>query len=276
MIMVHIDSNNTLVEPMKNKSDAEMQRAYQVLINRCRHAGFVIHKHILDNEASQAFKRLITDNQISYELVPPGSHRRNIAEVAIKTFKQHSLSILTGVDSSFPMHLWCRLLPQAEMTLNLLKKSNTVPTISAHAHMNGQHDYNKVPLSPLGCAVQCHEKSDKRKSWDPHSIDGYYIGTSHEHYRCHRVYITSTKSERVTDTIFFKHKYLTHPTITPEDAIIRAAEDLKQALRGKLSTRGNQRFEAIEQLRAIFAVTNPKPPAPPLRVRIATLTASPP
>jgi hypothetical protein len=47
-------------------------------------------------------------------------HRCNWAERAIKTFKDHFLSILGGVDQFFPPYLWDLHLPQAELTLNLL------------------------------------------------------------------------------------------------------------------------------------------------------------
>ena len=72
------------------------------------------------------------------ELVPPGCHRRNAAEVAIRNFKAHFLSILAGAADDFPMHLWDRLLPQAEITVNLLRQSNATPTVSAYAHMSGR------------------------------------------------------------------------------------------------------------------------------------------
>jgi hypothetical protein len=42
-----------------------------------------------------------------------------------------------------------------------------------------------------------------------------------------------TKSENVSDTVFFKTKYITQPTMTPADIIIKALNDLRQALKGK-------------------------------------------
>ena len=66
--------------------------------------------HILDNEASAAFKEAIRINS-NLQLVPPDTHRRNLAERAIQTFKNHFVAILAGVDESFPMYLWDRLLP---------------------------------------------------------------------------------------------------------------------------------------------------------------------
>ena len=96
------------------------------------------------------------------ELTPPGCHRRNLAEIGIIFFKKHLLSILLGVDKSFPTHLWDKLLPEAELTLNLLRQSNATPSVSAHAHLFGYFDYNRMPLAPMGCAVQIHEDADKR------------------------------------------------------------------------------------------------------------------
>ena len=69
---------------------------------------------------------------------------------------------LAGVAGDFPPSLWDRLLPQTKITLNLLRKSNYVPNISAYAHLSGPFDYNKMPLAPMGCKVQVHKKADKR------------------------------------------------------------------------------------------------------------------
>jgi hypothetical protein len=105
-------------------------------------------------------------------LVPPGCHRRNAAKVAIRNFKAHFLSVLAGVSNDFPLNLWDKLFPQTEITLNLLCQSNATPTISAYAHINGPFDYNKMPLAPMGCNVQVHEKADSRGTWSFHSVDG--------------------------------------------------------------------------------------------------------
>ena len=139
------------------------------------------------------------------------------------------------------------MLPQAEMTVNLLRQSNTTPNVSAYAHLFGIHSFSRRPLAPLGSAVQAHEKPDKRGSWAMHSVDGYYIGTSQEHHRCFRVWVKKTKAERVSDTIFVKHKYLTQPIITPEDAVIQAASDLKQAITGFVP-KSNESRKALKQL----------------------------
>eukprot|EP00804_Cyclotella_cryptica_P021145 CCRYP_001466-RA/>CCRYP_001466-RA protein AED:0.26 eAED:0.26 QI:0/0/0/1/0/0.25/4/0/985 len=121
MVMVDIDSSAILIEPIKNRTDPELTRAYSALITRLHRAGVVPRKHVLDNKISNAMKTLITNTyKMTYELVPPGCHRRNAAEVEIRNFKSHFLSILAGVADNFPMKLWDKLFPQAEITINLL------------------------------------------------------------------------------------------------------------------------------------------------------------
>ena len=116
--------------------------------------------HVLDNEASTNFKAAINRN-CNLQLILPDTHRHNLAERAIQTFKSHFIAILAGVDPTFPMNLWDRLVPQSVVTLNLLCQSNVATTMSAYQHVNGPFDYNKMPLAPLGCAVQMHESTSR-------------------------------------------------------------------------------------------------------------------
>ena len=131
MVLVEVDGNFIDAEPMKKRSEGAMIKAYQTLWMRLTASRTIKPKtHILDNEASAEFKKEIQKN-CTIQLVPPDNHRRNLAERAIQTFKSHFKSILAGVDDTFPMRLWDRLLPRAVLTLNLLHQSNAVPTISA-------------------------------------------------------------------------------------------------------------------------------------------------
>ena len=79
---------------------------------------------------------------------------------------------LASVSPKMPMHLWCRLLPQALMTLNLLRQSRMNPRLSAYAQLYGQHDYNINPVAPPGIQVSIYEKSSNRRSWAPHGVEG--------------------------------------------------------------------------------------------------------
>ena len=108
-------------------------------------------------------------------------HRRNAAEQAIRTFKAHFIAILAGVAPDFPLHLWDLLLPQTEMTLNLLRQATANPAISAWEYFNGKLDYNATPLGPLGISVIVHTKPGRRQSWNFRGKDGWSVGASLTH-----------------------------------------------------------------------------------------------
>ncbi len=146
-------------------------------------------------------------------MVPPDTHRRNLAERAIQTFKSHFLAILAGFNPLFPMTLWDRLVLQAVLTLNLLRQAKADPKMSAYEFVQGKMDYNKMPLAPLGCAVQMHKSTSRQKTWDTHSLNGWYLGTSPKHYWCHNIFCTKTRVERISDTVFFQDWYLTQPVV---------------------------------------------------------------
>jgi hypothetical protein len=94
-------------------------------------------------------------------------------------------------------------------------------------------NYDRMPLAPMGCALQFHVKPKQKASWGEHAEDGWYLRTSPEHYRCHLVNIKKTKSKRVSDTVFFKLKYITQPTLTPADVIVKALHYLVHTIRGE-------------------------------------------
>ncbi len=45
--------------------------------------------------------------------------------------------------------------------MNLIQQSNATPNILAYTHLSRPLDYNKMPLAPMGCEAQVHEKTDK-------------------------------------------------------------------------------------------------------------------
>jgi hypothetical protein len=157
---------------MKSRSALEWVKAYDSAHQELTVKGFKPKLQTLDNEASAALKNFFTVNDIAYQLVPPHCHRRNAAERAIRTFKEHFVAGLSSVDPSFPMHVWDRLLPQAEITLNHLRTSRLHPQLSAAAHYHGLVDYNKTAFAPPGCKIITHEKPGKRRTCAPHGQHG--------------------------------------------------------------------------------------------------------
>jgi hypothetical protein len=118
MLCYIYDCNYIKVVPMKSRYASEWVKSYDSIHQDITVKGFTPKLQTLDNEASTALKNFFTVKNIAYQLVPPHCHRRNAAERAIRTFKEHFVDGLSSVDPSFPMHLWDRLLPQAEITLN--------------------------------------------------------------------------------------------------------------------------------------------------------------
>ncbi len=174
MVLVEIDGNYIDGEPMKDQTEGSLIKTYLILWARITASKSVRPKtHVLDNEASEAFKNEIKKN-CKIQMVPPDNHRRNLAERAIQTFKHHFKSVLAGVDDSFPIN--------CGTNLNLLRQSNVALTISAFAYVNGPFDYNAMPLAPMGCAAQIYESTNRRKTWAENSINGWYLRTSPEHY----------------------------------------------------------------------------------------------
>jgi hypothetical protein len=152
LIIYDYDSNNVLSVPMKNRGDKDMVRAFDLLIQSLIICGLKPHLQRLDNEASLALRNYLTKQGIEYQLAPPYIHRRNNAERAIQTFKNHFIAGLCSVDPNFSLKLWYKLLPQATITLNLLRKSRINPRMSAYAQLNGHFGFSRTLLAPLALA----------------------------------------------------------------------------------------------------------------------------
>jgi hypothetical protein len=184
---------------------------------------------------------------VEYQLAPPHCHRRNAAERAIRTFK----------DPNFPLNLWDRILPQVEITLNLLRTSRLHPQLSAAAHFHGLSDYNKTSFAPPGCKIIAHDKPSKRRTWAPRCQHGKYLGPAMHHYRCHNVYILATASERIVDTLEFYPHNFPKTQLSSTDRLIMAANDMFNALKNThpevtFAKVGDDTIEAMTKLAEIF------------------------
>lgn len=158
------------------------------------------------------------------------SARRNTAERAIRTFKNHFLSTLATWHEDCPITEWYRLLQQSEMTLNSLLPSRINPKLSSYAMMEGQHDYNKVPLAPPGAKVIVHVKSSQRKSWDYHGKLGWYVGLALDHYRCFRIFMPHTGLEIITDAVKFLPGIVPIPTYSMQEQLLTAIKKILRLL----------------------------------------------
>ena len=230
LICYDYDSNAILAVPFKNRTAACIKTAFETVHTRLCQAGLRPAFQRLDNECSDLLKQFLIAQNIDYQLVVPGSHRRNSAERAIRTWKDHFISGLCSVDKDFPLHLWDRLLPQAELTLNLLRGSRINPKLSSWAQIHGTFDFNRTPLAPPGIRVLVHDKPGDRTTWSPSASDGWYIGPALESYRCFRVWIWETQAARICDTISWFPTKVTMPLASSNDLILAGIKDILAAL----------------------------------------------
>jgi len=167
------------------------------------------------------------------------------------------------------------------MTLNLLRTSRINPRLLAWSQVHGIFDFNRTPLAPPGNRVLVHEKPSLRGTWSPHAVDGWYLGPAMLHYRCNRVWILKTTSERIADTVVWFPTKVSMQKSSSTDAAIKAARDLTNALlhpspASPLSPISDSQHAVLQQLSTIFIeITDPGPAKIPTPTTVTTPTLHP-
>ena len=220
------EANAILVRPMKSREATCHVEAYTEIYQYLEQRGFKPKLNVLDNECSKLVQNYIKSENVKIQLVEPSNHRVNAAKRAIQTFKNHFIAGLATVDKEFPLQLWCELLVQAEITLNLLRASRTDTSRSAYEVLEGLFDFNRTPIAPPGTKALVFEAPDKRATWAPHAIDGWYIGPAMKHYRCRRFWIPETRAVRIASTAKLFPAHTTVPTLVDIDKTMAAAQEL--------------------------------------------------
>jgi hypothetical protein len=250
MIAFHTDGNLILQQEFKSKNDPHHIAAYNVIMLHLTARGLSVDLQILDNETSVAYKEAITFKwNTKFQLVPPHMHCQNQAERTICAFKVHSLAVLAITNSAFPPYFLDLLLPQAELTLNLLQQATLNPRIGAWEFFQRPFDFNKTPL---GCCVLIHAKLATRQSLDFRVKPGFYIGPPLDSYRCFKLVKADTKSQVILDTIKFCHVYLSVPVPSVEDEIIHSVQVVAGAIQGAPTPTRVSQLKASTALQEIF------------------------
>ena len=109
------------MEPIKSRSDLNILRAYDVLYDTLEAVVHAPKLNIMDYESSTALKWFLRKSKTVVQLESPHIHRLNSSKRAICTFKNSFVAVLALVDTNFPIYLWCCIVNQAEITLNLLQ-----------------------------------------------------------------------------------------------------------------------------------------------------------
>ena len=97
-------------------------------------------------------------------------HHIKLAKCDVCTFKEHLKYLRATCDTKFPKHIWCQLIPQANITLNILQQARLHPKLSSYHVMWGAFNYNKTTLSPPGTHILVHENPKQRATWDNNGV----------------------------------------------------------------------------------------------------------
>ena len=142
--------NCILAEHMRYRTSTSITKAWSKLHDTFSQAGAA--------PISNEFIQYLRQQQTSYQLFPPHTHRRNIAECAIQTYRNHFKGGLTSVDPDFPLSEWDRFIEQANITINLLRSSRANPKISAYTYIFSEFNFNDTPLAPPEKKMVTHIK----------------------------------------------------------------------------------------------------------------------
>ena len=235
-ILYDFDSNAIFALPIKNRQAKTLTTAWETLYQRLTNTGHKTKHFILDNEISGELKKAFNKYNVSFELTPPHMHRRNAAERAIRTYKNHLLAGLATCHPEFPLTEWDRLIEQCNITINLLRTSRINPNLSAYTYIHGNYDFNAHPLAPPGTKVVLHKKPDNRASWQYHGVEAWYVGPSLDHYRCFKCFVPSTGTVIDTDTVQLIPHLTPIPAFNDADAIKQAISDIIYLLKHSKET----------------------------------------
>jgi hypothetical protein len=151
------------MRPIKYRTAEALTAGIQYIHNTLAKGGYQPKFHRMDNECPQQVKEYLTKQDVQYQLAPPDDHRSNASERAIRTAKNHLAAVWYSTDDNFPLYLWDKTVPQAELTLNLLRGSRINPKLSAWEQIHGRYDFNAHPIAPPGIKVLAHMQNQHRE-----------------------------------------------------------------------------------------------------------------
>ena len=88
---------------------------------------------------------MVEQLDITFQLVPPYDHRRNLAEIGVQTQKNRLTEGLSVTEPSIPHMLWHTSIKQATITINLLRNSRVNTSLSGYAQIL----VNSIAMLPL-------------------------------------------------------------------------------------------------------------------------------
>ena len=153
-------------------------------------------------------------------------HRTNPSERLIQTYKSCIKPIVASLTPTFPITYWCRLIPQVDLSINIVRKCSQNPLLSAWAAMKGEYHFDATPVATQGSEMLMHEKPNRRKTFGLNTKKAWSTSPCFKHYQIFKGILQSTGAEKMTDTVRFKHHAIIIPQLTPADRIMDASRQL--------------------------------------------------
>lgn len=138
-----------------------------------------------------------------------------IQHIVIRTFKNHLITGLCMCNTWYSSQEWVRLIPHAQLTLNLLRSSRCHLSMSTYTSVWKNLDFNARSVAPPGTKVSIHDKLQKRGTYGVHGINAWCIGPNMNHYRCYTWYVPVTGGTRFADTVKFSPSASTFSNYNP-------------------------------------------------------------
>lgn len=252
--LVAVFANNISIIPMRNREAPSYVAAHRKIREYYRERGLTPKILRLDNETSSLLKDYMASEGVRMQYVPPSNHRANKAERAIRDVKNHFAATMATVNRNCPARIWDEFVPQIELTLNLLRPFAKDPTMSAYHGINGyKYNFDAHPIAPCGTAVVIYESPEHRRSWAAHGQSGFYVGPAVDHYRCFRVYSSTTNRVRVSDTLAWFPEPFKLPGSSSTELVLAAVNNLAEVLRAQQQAEQGVINQAQQQARAQLA-----------------------
>lgn len=185
---------------------------------------------------------------IEVERLPKEAHWGMQPRRWFKQPKNHTKATIAGCDSSFPMHLWDRLLPQIELSCSYSSQPKFLSTSVPLRQPWLQHN----TTTSTWCPIQ-HLTITTQTSQDENSKDGFHVGTCSDHYHMYDLWMKATQAIQNCEMLFFKHQNIMQPTVTKTDIVADSAHNLIEAVKGNYALVNiKTELKALDNLVTVF------------------------
>jgi hypothetical protein len=227
-------ANYTHLQLLRTRTSSEYvaahKRAHDFFISK----GIRLEFSRIDNESSKELEAwgAAQSPPVKLQYVPPHVHRGNRSEKEVGSVKNHLISMINTAHPEYPLRGWAHLIPQAEITLNLLRQSGISYHMSAYQQLHGVYDFVKQPMAPSGTKVIVFDPKGIRGSWANKGTDGFYVGPALLHVGCYTVYIPETRTTRITNTLsWHPHPDYRLPCASPLDTLTASLDAIAELLK---------------------------------------------